>query len=182
MLSASLNKTFLSFSLSNYQQHFVKIRDRYHEYIPVHTVCMYVCMYIFYIWIYIVCMSGFDLIHTYSSDALAQGILKSFFAFTHFLMPLPKSEPVAPNRPRLSGKVRYAFAQLANHVCMYVYMYWCMTTSMYCLYVGFDYIYIDVNALTQRIKSFLASHVWSQAVAGARTYGTDSPAITSQPR
>ena len=53
---------------------------------------------------------------------------------------------------------------------------------MYCLYVGFDYTYIDVNALAQGIKSFLASHVWSQAVAGARTYGTDSPAITSQPR
>ena len=45
-----------------------------------------------------------------------------------------------------------------------------MTTSMYCLYVGFDYTYIDVNALAQGIKSFLASHVWSQAVAGARTY------------
>ena len=60
--------------------------------------------YVFYIWIYIVCMSGFDLIHTYSSDALAQGILKSFFAFTNFLMPLPRSEPVAPNHPRLSGK------------------------------------------------------------------------------
>ena len=36
---------------------------------------------------------------------------------------------------------------------------------MYCLYVGFDYTYIDVNALAQGIKSFLASHVWSQAVA-----------------
>ena len=46
-----------------------------------------------------------------------------------------------------------------------------MTTSMYCLYVGFDYTYIDVNALAQGIKSFLASLVWSQAVAGARTYG-----------
>ena len=45
---------------------------------------------------------------------------------------------------------------------------------MYCLYVGFDYTYIDVNALAQGIKSFLASLVWSQAVAGARTYGTDS--------
>ena len=52
-----------------------------------------------------------------------------------------------------------------------------MTTSMYCLYVGFDYTYIDVNALAQGIKSFLASHVWSQAVAGARTYGTDSPQL-----
>ena len=41
-----------------------------------------------------------------------------------------------------------------------------MTTSMYCLYVGFDYTYIDVNALAQGIKSFLASQVWSQAVAG----------------
>ena len=57
-----------------------------------------------------------------------------------------------------------------------------MTTSMYCLYVGVDYTYIDVNALAQGIKSFLASHVWFQAVAGARTYDTDSPAITSQPR
>ena len=57
-----------------------------------------------------------------------------------------------------------------------------MTTSMYCLYVGVDYTYIDVNALAQEIKSFLASHVWVQGVAGVRTYGTDSPAITSQPR
>ena len=53
-----------------------------------------------------------------------------------------------------------------------------MTTSMYCLYVGFDYTYIDVNALAQGIQSFLASLVWYQAVAGARTYGSDSPAIT----
>ena len=57
----------------------------------------------------------------------------------------------------------------------------CMTTSMYCFYVGFDYTYIDVNALAQGIKSFLASQVWFEAVAGARIYGTDSPAITSQP-
>ena len=56
-----------------------------------------------------------------------------------------------------------------------------MTTSMYCLYVGFDYTYTDINALTQGIKSFLASQVWFQAVAVARTYGPDSPAITSQP-
>ena len=61
-------------------------------------------------------------------------------------------------------------------------MYWCMATSMYCLYVGFDNTYIDVDTLAQGIKSFLASLVWSQAIAGARTYGTDSPAITSQPR
>ena len=32
-----------------------------------------------------------------------------------------------------------------------------MTTSMYCLYVGVDYTYIDVNALAQEIKSFLVS-------------------------
>ena len=57
-----------------------------------------------------------------------------------------------------------------------------MTTSMYCLYVGVDYTYIDVNALAQGIKSFLASHVWFSAVAQARTYGTNLPAITSQPR
>ena len=59
-----------------------------------------------------------------------------------------------------------------------------MTTSMYCVYVGFDYTYIDIdiNALAQGIKSFLASQVWFQTVAGARTYGTDSPTITSQPR
>ena len=57
-----------------------------------------------------------------------------------------------------------------------------MTISMYILYVGFDYTYIDINTLAQGIKSFLASQGWFQAVAGARTYGTDSPAITSQPR
>ena len=55
---------------------------------------------------------------------------------------------------------------------MYVCMYECMTTSMYCLYVGFD-----IDALAQGIKSFLASQVWFQVVAGARTYGTDSLAI-----
>ena len=52
-----------------------------------------------------------------------------------------------------------------------------MTASMYCLYVGVDYTYIDINALAQGIKSFLASDVWFQSVAGARTYGTDSPAL-----
>ena len=50
---------------------------------------------------------------------------------------------------------------------------------MYCLYVGFDYTYIDINGLAQGIKSFLTSQVWFQAIAGARTYGTDSLAITS---
>ena len=67
------------------------------------------------------------------------------------------------------------------YVCMYVLMY----DYIYVLFVCRVWLYctyIDVNALAQGIKSFLASHVWFQAVAGARTYGTDSPAITSQPR
>ena len=61
-------------------------------------------------------------------------------------------------------------------LCMYVYMYALMYDYICVL---FDYTYIDVNALAQGIKSFLASQVWFQVVAGARTYGTDSPAITS---
>ena len=65
-------------------------------------------------------------------------------------------------------------------MCMSVCIYSCITTSMYCLYVGVDYTFIDINALAQGITSFLASQVWFQAVAGVRTYGTDSPAITSQ--
>ena len=107
-------------------------------------VCNYVCMYvhmyiyIFYIWIYIVCMSGFDLIHTYSSDALAQGILKSFFAFTIFLMPLLRSEPVAPNLPRLSGKHgMHSPNSLCMHVCMNVCMYmyvWMCACLCVCIY------------------------------------------------
>ena len=51
-----------------------------------------------------------------------------------------------------------------------------MTISMYCLY-----IHTDVNTLAQGIKSLLASQVWFQAIAGARTYDTDSHKITSQP-
>ena len=31
---------------------------------------------------------------------------------------------------------------------------------MYCLYVGFDYTYIDVNALAQGIKSFFGLHMF----------------------
>ena len=46
---------------------------------------------------------------------------------------------------------------------MYVLMY----DYMHGLYVGFDYTYIDINALAQGIKSFLASQVLFQAVAGA---------------
>ena len=76
----------------------------------------------------------------------------------------------------------YVRRYVCKCVCMYVCMYVCMTTSTYCMYVGVDYTDIHINALAQGIKSFLASQVWFQAVAGARTYGTDSPAITSQPR
>ena len=61
-------------------------------------------------------------------------------------------------------------------------MYWCMATSMYCLYGRFDYTYIDISALAKGIKSFLASQVWFQVIAGARTYGTDLPESTNQPR
>ena len=48
------------------------------------------------------------------------------------------------------------------------------------MHVGFHAAYI--NTLAQEIKSVLASEVWFQAVAGARTYSTNSPAITSQSR
>ena len=65
------------------------------------------------------------------------------------------------------------------YVCMYVLMY----DYIYVLFVcRVDYTYIDINALSQGNKSFLASQVWFQAVAWPRTYGADSPAITSQPR
>ena len=51
---------------------------------------------------------------------------------------------------------------------MYRYMYVLMyDKSMYCVYVGFHYTYIDINALAERIKSFLASQAWFQAVTGA---------------
>ena len=83
---------------------------------------------------------------------------------------------------RILTEINSLYIYVCMYVCMYVCIDVCMTTSMYCLYVGVDYTYIDVNALAQGIKSCVASHVWFQAVAGARTYGTDSPAITSQPR
>ena len=109
----------------------------------------------FYIFEYIlyVCMSGFDLLHTYASDALAQGILKSFFAFTNFLMPLPRSEPVAPNRPRLSGKhgmnssnslTMYVCMYVCVYVCvyMYVFMYMCVHVCVcMCMYVCIMCVY-----------------------------------------
>ena len=41
-----------------------------------------------------------------------------------------------------------------------------MTTSVYCLYVGFDYTYIDINELAQGIKSFSASQVGFKPLLG----------------
>ena len=48
---------------------------------------------------------------------------------------------------------------------------------MYCLYVGVDYTYIDINALEQGIKSFLASQVWFQAVLGLEPVATIRPQL-----
>ena len=77
----------------------------------------------------------------------------------------------------------YVCVYVCMYVCVYVCTYVCVYVLMYdYIYVWFDYTYIDINALTQGNKSFLASEVWFQAVAGAGTYGTDSPVITSQPR
>ena len=90
-------------------------------------------------------MSGFDLIHTYSSDALAQGILKSFFAFTNFFMPLPRSEPVAPNRPRLSGKHgMHSPNSLTMSLCVRRYV--CMYVR---ISVSYDNMYMYVLCISQ---------------------------------
>ena len=37
---------------------------------------------------------------------------------------------------------------------------------MYCLYVVFEYTYIDINSLAQGIKFFFAPQVWFQAGTG----------------
>ena len=41
-----------------------------------------------------------------------------------------------------------------------------MPTSIYCLYIGFDYTYIDINTLAQGIKSFLASQIVFKPLLG----------------
>ena len=85
-------------------------------------------------------MSGFDLIHTYSSDALAQGILKSVFCLHKCPHAVTEFRACGTESPAIVGKARYAFATLANHVyiyvctCMYVCMYACMNVCM-CVYV-----------------------------------------------
>ena len=87
-----------------------------------------------------VCMSGFVLRHTYSSDALAQGILKSFFFCLHkFLHAVTEVRACGTESPTIVGKARHAFAQLANHIaisidCMYACT--CVCVSMYvCMYI-----------------------------------------------
>ena len=70
-------------------------------------------------------------------------------------------------------KTRCTKHNTKSHVYSYIYIYTHTHTHththvcMYCLYIGVDYTYIDINALAQGIKSFLSSHVWFQAVAGA---------------
>ena len=101
-------------------------------------------------------MFGFDLIHTYSSDALAQGILKSFFAFTNALMPLPRSEPVnvcvsckcghPGSGEKLLCVCMYVFMYVCMYVCMYVrmyvYVYACMHAFMYVYMHAFMYAFM----------------------------------------
>ena len=61
-------------------------------------------------------MSGFDLIHTYSSDALAHGIVKSFFFCLHkYPHAVTEVRACGTESPSIVGKARYAFVQLANH-------------------------------------------------------------------
>ena len=89
-------------------------------------------------------MSGFDLIHTYSSNTLAQGILKSFFAFTTFLMPLPRSEPVAPNHPQFLGKHSM---HSPNSLTMYVCTYVCMYMHVFHYFIIYLFYYLSIYSL-----------------------------------
>ena len=68
---------------------------------------------ILYIWIYIVCMSGFYLIHTYSSE------------YENLLLP-SQSMYVC----------KHTCIHVCMYVCMYVYVYVCMYVLMYvCMYI-----------------------------------------------
>ena len=79
------------------------------------------------------------------------------------------------------------YVYVCMYACMYVWMYDCvyMLIVCMCVYVYIDIwlhlcivcmsgliidTYIDINALTHGTKSFLASQVWFQAIAGAQTY------------
>ena len=72
------------------------------------------------------------------------------------------------------------------YVCMYIcmYMYVLMYDYIYVLFVcrGWLYIHRCKRTGTGDFILFGLTCFWFQAVAGARTYGTDSPAIISQPR
>ena len=123
-------------------------------------VCVCVCIYIYiYIYIYIVCVCICLSICMHVCMYMSMSVCVCLYVGVYVCI--------------------YVAVCLFVCVYMYVCMYSCMTITIYCLYVSFD---IDINTLAQGIKSFLASQVWFKAIAGARTYGTNSPAITSQPR
>ena len=56
-----------------------------------------------------VCMSDFDLIHTYSGD------IKILFCLHKFPHAVTEVQACGTESPTIVGKRRYAFAQLANH-------------------------------------------------------------------
>ena len=83
-------------------------------------------IYIYFI--YIVCMSGFDLLHTYSSDALAHGILKSFL-------------PSQLSSCRYRGPSLCVYV-LCMNVCIYECIYVCTYVSLYVMYVCIFFMYV----------------------------------------
>ena len=60
-------------------------------------------------------MSGIDLIHTYSSEALAQGDIKILFCLHKFPHAVTEVRTCGTESPAIDGKAWYVFAQLANH-------------------------------------------------------------------
>ena len=88
-------------------------------------MCACACMYVFYIFEYILYVCR---VLTYSSDALAQGILKSVFCLHTFPHAITENRACGTESPAIVGKARYASATLANHVymCMYVSVCVCM--------------------------------------------------------
>ena len=84
---------------------------------------LYVC--ILYFNIYCMCV-GVWLNTLIFMWLTVSGDIKILLSFRNFLMPLPRVEPVAPNRPRLSGKPRYAFVDLNT----YIYIYVCVCVSL----------------------------------------------------
>ena len=134
MLSASLNKTFPSFCI----------------YLSVY-VCMYVC--ILYIWIYLECMSGFDLIHTYSFQPVlhnwcnkSRGMYYPVCAMILFAVTEVRAWDT--ESPAIVGKARYAFAQLANHTYIH-------TTYIY----SYNHTYIHTYIHTTYIHSYNHTYI-----------------------